>query len=840
MASKAGKTSGKRGARRSKDGSWSVAQDEGIWERLPGRTRHIAVVCVLIFVSAVFFAPATFGGRKLVGSDTVQSRAMAKSLVDYRERTGEYALWATNLFSGMPGYMISYPKAVVQVDSIVSWAGRHIWPTVHFMLFLGGVYVLVFLLTTNRLAALIAALAAGLTTYVPIILSVGHSTKFAAIAWVPWLLAAFRYALKRPGWIAAGLFAILLAAELRAGHPQISYHAAWLIAIWWIVDGVGSAREGRLRQFATATAVLAFGVVLALVLVAQPYMVQFEYKQFSTRGGSAAVAESAGLSWDYAMSWSQGKLELLTLFVADLFGGGSGLYWGDKPPTEGPHYLGGIVLLLALIAVAGRRERVVWGLALGALILTLFALGKNAAWINRPLFDYFPLFSAFRAPEMWLHMVELSLAILAGLGAAYVVDKRADGRRKKTVLTTAGCLLGVSLILTLGGESMLSFQRPGEDAQAAMQLAARENVSPADPGVQREVRQYMMRVREERVEAFKADAVRTTVFLVIASVLLWLYFRGKARGWALLATLAALVLFDLWGVGKRHLSSDDFTDGSIDSKVAMYRFDQFIIDKVAEAGGPGHFRALSLEASPTNWARPAFHYETSGGYNAAKLQVYQELIDNVLFDPATGLPTEIGLDLTATRYVVFNRPLPGARGVYSDPTGMSVWERAERRPRNHFVGRFLLAETDEETYARLNDPAYDPIVEAVVRTEPGLEPAPIDSTSTTSVSLMAYGPREIKWDVETDRARLFVTSEVYYPAGWRAFVDDAEVPIIRTNHAFRSVAVSPGRHTVKMTFNPERHFTSVWITTVAALLVYGALAVLLGFAWVRRRQKRGE
>ncbi len=839
MASK-GKASSKRGARRTKGGAVVEPASGGFWSHLPVRTQHLTLLAVLLAVSAVFFAPATFEGKTLVGSDTLQSRAMAKSMVDYHNETGEDALWATNLFSGMPGYLIMYPRVALQIDNIMFWFRRHLWPTAQFFLLLAGVYVLVYTLSSNPLAALIAALGAGLTTYIPIILAVGHTSKFMAISWAPWLMTAFVYILRKPRLIGAAVFAILLAVELRAGHPQITYYAAWLFGLWWIVEAVAAFRSGASKQFVSASAVLALGTVLAILMVAQPYWAQFEYKQFSTRGGGAVPGgESTGLAWDYAMNWSEGKVEILTLLIAGLFGGGSGTgaYWGVKPFTEGPHYLGGIILLLALIAIVGRRSRAVYGLTIGAFVLTLFSFGKHAAWFNRPFFDHFPLFSAFRAPEMWLHMVELSLAVLAGLGAAYLVGKDRDSNRKKNVLVSVGCVLGLSLFLTLGGNSMFSFERPGEGIRAAQQLAARQQLSPGDPAVQQAVARYLVNVKTAREDRFKSDAFRTTLILLLAAALIWLYFRGKVKPWALLSVLALLVLIDLWGVGKRHLTEANYTDGTVDDQIQEYGFDRFILDRIDEAGGAGHFRALSLEQSPVNWARPAFFYETSGGYNAAKLQVYQDFIDNIFFDKATGQPTLLGLDLSATRYVVSDHPILGLSVAYRDPSGWLVLERSGGRARTGFVGEFSVITDAEETYAALKSGVFDPELQAVVAEDPGISMAPVDSSSTVDVALETYGPREIVWDVETDAPRLLVTSEVFYPAGWKAFVDNSEVPILQTNHTFRSVAVPAGAHQVRMVFDPRAHELSSWIAIIATIFVYGWLVLFAGFVWFRNKKK---
>ncbi|MFV1981774.1 MAG: YfhO family protein, partial [Rhodothermia bacterium] len=292
------------------------------------------------------------------------------------------------------------------------------------------------------------------------------------------------------------------------------------------------------------------------------------------------------------------------------------------------------------------------------------------------------------------------------------------------------------------------------------------------------------------------------------------------------------------GVGKRYLPSDAYVEGSFEKYIPEYDFDRFIKEKVKEAGGSGRFRTLSLENSPTDWARPAYFYEISSGYNAAKLRVYQDLINHLGIGGQGRPPNETMLDLTGTRFIVGRDPLPGTTPVFSDQsTGLTVFERPRDRwgARTHLVDSVVVVSDAAAVLTELKRPTFDRQEIAILLTDPG-PLGRIDSTSVAEVELTSYTAHEAEWSVKSDARRLLVSSEIYYPAGWTATVDGEATEILQVNHAFRAVIVPAGEHVVRMKFRPESHFRGVWISLISTILVYGVLAVLIGFYFVRRRR----
>ena len=814
-------------------------------DRLDGRTRHIVCIGVLFVVAFGFFAPAVFSDRSLIGDDTVRWRAMAEYMLDYEEETGRQALWAPNAFGGMPGYMIAYAEQVPQLDDIPAWLRKAIWPVSHFLVLLLGAYFLAFFLTKDRLAGALAAVAYGLTTYMTFILIAGHNTRFITLCFAPWLVLAFVAALRRPSLLAALLFAIALGINLRGGHVQMTYYLAFLLGVWWVVEAVYAGMRKDWKPFGMATAWLALGGVLGFLLVAQPYLLHFEYKTFTIRG--AVDAALSGLDWAYAMGWSQGRGELVTLLAADAYGGASPTYWGPKPFTSGPHYVGPIVLLLAAFAVRQWRNRGVLVLSLMALFATLFSLGSHFALLNRFMYEHFPLFNAFRAPESWLALTAFALALLSAFGLHGLGrDTGPDGdpAARRTFRWIFGGVSGLLLVFMLLPGAFYDFERAGEEAQVTQALLSQQpDISPNDPRLAPAVRSYLDEQHALREDTFRSEMRRSLFFLLLAGGMILLFQMGKAPRWVLQAALVLLVAVDLWGVGRRYFNKDDLVRANaVEEQIPTYDVDNYILGQQEAAGGPGHFRVLSLEAgSPFQHARPSYHYESVGGYHAAKLRLAQDYIDELYADPVTRLPNANALDLLGVRYVISPSPLPGLEVVHQgEQTGLFVLENMDVPPRAWLVGETEVAPDPPAAWARLRDPAFDLRRTALLYESLAVDPAPVDSVSIANVRMLSWSLHEIVLDVATDAPRLLVLSEVFYPAGWRATVGGEEAPILQVDHMLRGVPVPAGAHEVVLRFDPPRHRLGVAVGAVSTALVYGGVVMLLAMGWRRRRQQLGS
>lgn len=827
-----------------------VSRETTLWEKQPGWVQHAICVAFLIIVSVGFYSSTTLGGRTLVGGDTVEWRATAQAMLEYQEATGVRPEWSPNVFGGMPGTMILSGSRVPGVDTLMSGLrSMGLWPVAHFLSLLIGTYLLVHLLTRSKLAGVIGAVGYGFTTYLPIILTAGHNTKFIALCYAPWLLLAFAALVRRApetGKMMSGLlvflFAIAAAVNLRAGHIQITYYVVIAAGIWWIAEGISASREERLRTFLASTGLLVLGSALALAMVADPYIAQAEYKAYTIR----ATGPGGGVAWEYAMAWSQGFGELLTLVIANAYGGGGGTYWGEKIFTAGPHYVGPVVMLLAIVGAIGVTRRSVLAFAVASVVMVLFSLGENLPLLNRPAFELLPLFNAFRVPETWLSIVALLLALLAGWGAYYIqrreVTQEAETRKRRVVLGTGAALTLLIGGLWLMGGGPLTFEKPNEGAQVAQAIAQQNGISPADPQVRQATARYLEDVTDERASMFASDALRSLLILGLGLALLAARLWKDTPAWVVLGGLAILVTFDLWGVDRRYYNDDSPSlqrSSRLTAQIQPTDADRFVIARVDAAGGSGHFRVL-----PANWsqnAKPSYFYESVGGYHGAKLALIQDYFDRLLPDDSTGLNRN-ALRLLSTRYTVLPGAVPGTTPVFQDEqTGLVVSIDSTALPRAFFVDSVAVA-LDDQAIEQIRNSDTD-LARVAFIPEPIEGVVPDDLTGAApdsgavSVDLERFEPDEIVYQVQTDRPRLLVFSEVYYPAGWTATVGQEAAPIVRTNFLLRGVPVPAGEHIVTLRFQPESRRQGVLISWIASLFVYiGAMGVG-GLVWYRRGQK---
>ncbi len=836
----------------SKRYSASRIRGDSFWTRLSPTARHSACLGLLLVVAVSFYAPMLFQGKAIHASDSIGWRAKANALIEHEEETGEQALWNPNVYSGMPAFVMKYETAVPQLDDVASAARSFAWPVSHLLFLLVGVYLLVFYLTRNHFSGLLSALAFGFTTYLPIILGAGHNTKFIALAFAPFVVLTFVYTLRNPSLIGGLLFAGALAIDLRAKHPQITYSVLMMLLVWWIVEFVLAWREEELPSFAKSTGWLGLGTGLALLMVAQPYLSIYEYKQYSVRGGGAVAGGTGnggggGMGWERAMQWSQGPKELLTLVIANAFGGGGQTYWGPKTFTEGPHYVGGVVVALSGLAVWRVRSRTTWGLGAGILFTILLALGKHAAWLNWPMFEYFPFFDAFRAPETWLSVSALGMAILAGIGLDYCLtwedDRQAREETSRSMLYVLGGVLGLVLLLRVGPGVFFDFEKEGERERLVQAIQQqRPDLSIESQQVQQFIRKQLQEQKDERRSAFTADATRTLMAVGVVLFLLWLYRRESLAAWGAGGLVVLVVLIDLWGVDRRHLGEEQFSDQpETVSQIPTYPFNRFIKDREQEVGGPGHFRVFPLQTpysqDPSNDAITSYHHESAGGAHPAKLLRYENYLDHVLGlarDKELRLNT---MDLLSTRYVLAQQEIPGMEVAFEDEeSGTLVLENPDAVPRGFFVGETEVVDGTEATWERLRAQSFDPEKTALLPKALDAPVTPIDSSSTEDVELESFSLEEITWSVETDAPRLFVASEVYYPAGWNAYLNGEQVPIHRVNYLLRGVHVPEGEHTLEMRFEPKSHRYGTWISGVSTVLVYAGVLLLLGMAYRRRKE----
>jgi hypothetical protein len=819
--------------RRRNDRNEPTTSPADAWSGLSSRVQH--AICLLFLAAlAVVLIPDLWQGKQLVQHDVIQWRAGAESLQQYNDNTGEQALWSTNMFSGMPAYVISGISRYPSLDNLLNYVRGWDFAWIYLFMLLTGAYLFLIQMGASKLAAVFGATIIGFTTYIPIIIGAGHNTKFWAYVWIPWMFMGYR--LMTTGRLAEGiaLFTFFFMLNVRAGHPQVTYYFLFLLLIWWMFETYTQIKQKDFRGVLTHTGLLTVGGLAAAISVLPRQLALLEFTPHSIRGGSAlAETASTGLSTEYAFVWSQGWGELLTLIVPNLYGG-SMLYWGPKPFTSGPHYLGALAFLFLLFALFRYRDRITQVFLLSGLVGLLFSLGNHFTLLNEFMFQWFPLFNKFRTPEMWLMLTCFSLAVPATLALDTLFRER-DGWSSKQVWGAIGGAIAIGLLLIVISGSTLRFEKPGEVESIARQIAQQNQISEQDDRVRRAAINYVVEIREERQDAARKDVFRYLLLIAGAGAAIWLFRSEKVPASYALAGIVLLSSLELVQVGKRYIPEQSFmnrTDNTlVDYIEGSRRSAEDWLQQAVDSGEGWEWRVLPLSENPFNNAIPSYFYASAGGYTAAKMSNYQDIIDHALFSGPMGINTRV-LDMLNIRYLMVGGriSLPGFLPVH-ESDGRVIYENTNVLPKAWFVEKVLQPDSRREAMQLLNDPQIDLSVVAVVETGGTLQSS--FNTDEVSVSVGMYSPHRIELATNAPNGGFLVLSEVFYAPGWSAYANGIEIPIHTANYVLRGLEVPPGIQEIVMEFEPEWLQMSKTVSLIFHLMVHFML-IFAGWTAYRR------
>ncbi len=811
------------------------------FQNLPASRQHIIALAILFVIPLILFFDTTLGGKELQRHDITQYRAAVESVYEYQEQFGEEPLWANNIYGGMPSYVIAIEKAVPHLDNLDRYF-KTIYPAFQFWVLLGGMYFFLTLMGFKPLTACFGSIIFGLTSYFPIIIIAGHTSKFVALGFIPWLLSGYWMLMKKEKKL-LGLFIITvaMALEIRAGHPQITYYYFYLIGGLFIFDSYRMIQEKRTKTWITLGLLLAAGVLIGALGNAEKVLALQEYAHYSLRGGSA-VQGTTTMDTGYAFGWSQGISETLTLLIPDLFGGSGAEYWGPKTFTSGPHYFGAVAFVFFVIALFKVREKNMFVfLAVGTLGI-LFAWGGNFLILNQFAFDYIPFFNKFRAPETWLVLTVLCYTVVAVYGFNWLLDFTAHKAASfKQLYAPIGTILATLLILFIGVNSM-SFIKQGEVANIANQIAQQNQVSVNNPQVQQQANNYVKsRLVPEREEKAKGDILRLALFIIITTGLVFAISNSKIGLSIGSFILIILISFDMINVDQRYMPEQNFVASNINPvnylESQRRDIDQFIEGHISE-NSTYPYRVFPLLDSPFQNATGAYFYPIIGGYTAAKLSVVQDVLmaqDGPLFSGPSGINLGL-LALLNTKYITYNQPLgiPGLTPVFRGNSGV-VLQLDEVLPKAFFVDSTITTNDPVDAYNHLYPGVIDFSNTAVIE-DFTAETSP-DSSSSVEVSYYT-GP---EMTIKTSRSKpgFLVISEIYYPEGWEALLDGEEIPIHKTNYLLRGVQVPAGEHTLEFDFKP-RSIALGSSLSMFSLVTQLILGLFLAFTFFKNRNAKAE
>ncbi|MEX0686559.1 MAG: YfhO family protein [Balneolales bacterium] len=812
------------------------------WLNLSLKTRHIICLVFLFLLPIIMFTDTIIGDQKFMAHDSIQWRAGAESIIEHRENYGEDAIWATHMFAGMPAYLIYYSKAVPHIDTLVFFSFNEILPMMPYFVLLSGSYFFFVLMGLSPLSACIGAVLLGFTTYFPIIIGAGHNTKLYAISWIPWLAIGYWIISRKNIWI-IGLFAFALALnlEFRANHPQITYYFAIFFLIWWIYDTWFAYKEKRFPDWVKRSFVLAGAIIIAIICNVQPYWSYMEYSPYSIRGGSE-LSQDDGLEEDYAMAWSQGRGELLTLIIPGIMGGSSveGTYWGPKTFTSGPHYFGAIGFLLFILGLVKSAHRIRF-LFLGIGVLAIFfALGENFMLLNSLMFDFFPYFNRFRAPETWLVVTIFSFTIVAALGAEWLLKFANEKTQSlKSLYNPLGIVVGLGLIFLLGSNTLLSFEKENEVRQLANQIASQQNVAPTNPQVQQRVSQYIdNELKPDRRDKARSDTMRYLIIVLLGSGLIIFMWQRKIPASYAGIGLLIITAFDLISVGNRYIDDNSKMPKSVERESIIEQqrrpLDTYMEDGVKTEQNY-EYRVFPLLDNPFSNAVPGYFYPSLGGYSGAKMSVYQDLINHSFFVGDEGLNLPL-LNMLNVKYISYNQPLglPGYNVAYQGDDGY-VLENQNVLPKAFFVDSLVYANSPQEAIDVINTPEFDPSSFAVIETDQNFE---ISADPNASVEVTHYDARRITMETESETDGFVVLSEIYYPQGWKATLNNEKTEIYKTNYALRGIFVPAGEHQLHLEFAPNSHILGGRISWIGNLFLILIGAFGIGFYYLGKSKER--
>jgi hypothetical protein len=804
---------------------------------------HLLAVLIFIVISVAYFYPV-LEGKVLNANDSTVAHNSSKEIIDFRAKYGEEPLWTNSMFSGMPAYLISTKftgNLMRYADSLLKFLKL---PVASIFLTILGFYVLLLFFKVDTWLAVAGAIAYGFSTYFFFILAAGHNTKAFAIAYMAPMIGGIYYSYRHNAIKGALITTFFLSLEILANHPQITYYSFLCILVFIIAEFVFSVRKKEIAAFIKSSVILIIPVLLSVGMNFSSLFTTYEYGKYSTRSksdlGTKDSNKTSGLDKDYITQWSYGVDETLTLLIPN-FKGGANIpfdrnsetvtvlrknnasqyvnqfqkYWGSQPWVDGPVYVGAIVFflfILGLIIIKGQEK---WWLLAATLLSVMLAWGKNFMPLTNFFLDYFPGYSKFRAVTMTLVIAEFCIPLLGILALRDIFNGTIA---KKDILKGIKIAFGIT-----GGLTLLFVLFPG---------FAGSFISPAEQQSQIPAWLSSALISDRKI-LLRTDALRSFILILLSTTLILAFYYNKIKREYAIALLALLFLTDMWFVDKRYLNADKFMRKEVKVKLSAPSVADNAILK-----DESYYRVLNLAVSPFNDASTSLYHKSIGGYHGAKLKRYQELIDsslarNINLIRAVGSNAKSPEDFQAvfystpainmlnTKYVIYNPEAPPL--VNLNALG-NAW----------FVEIPIIVENANEELSRLNkiDPSRQAIIDKRFKDQVKNSGYPI--AEEDKIEIKSYQPNELVYTSTAHGEMLALFSEIYYPAGWKSYIDGKESTYFRANYVLRGMTIPAGNHEIKFVFEPSSYIVGNKISLASSLLF---ILILAGYFLAKMKMK---
>lgn len=830
---------------------------------------YIAVSLVVFIVLAFLYSTPVFSGKQLFQHDIVQYRGGAKELLDYRANTGNETYWSDSMFGGMPTYQMGSQfkgDIIKKIDSNLNFMPR---PVNYLFLLFAGFFLLGMVVVRNWKYALLGATFFGLSTYFYIIIAAGHNGKVNTIEYFAPLLAGILLVYIRKqyiwGFIVTTLF---MGLQIAANHPQMTYYLFLALGFLFLSELIRAIQKKTpMKHFLISSGIIAAACIIGVGMNSQRIMANSEYVKETVRGkqildNDSHTSGKSGMDKESMLMWSYGRMETLNLFIPRLMGGGSQepegkeimnrvqelvqenvgsqaemdriskgfsgvTYWGDQPGTSGPAYQGAIVCFLALLGFFFALKKYRYWI-LGASILTiLLAWGSNFMPLSDFFIDYVPFYNKFRAPSSILVVVELLFPLIAilGLYRFFTDEKLTEEYKQKILLYVGGGTLGFLLILLIFGKSLLGF--------------ATENEKTYFPPF---LLDYLV---DERYKLFRIDAIKAFIYVAIAAAALFLTLKKKLNQNIALVVIGVVSLFDLWSVNKRYLNDENYVDKIFAENPFQTESSDLLAEKVQ--GNPNlesilsnvninktletiaekdktHYRIYNQTLGVTSETNTSYFKASIGGYHAVKLRRYDDVL-NEYINSIDSVKTPNVLNLLNAKYMVFGGP-DQPQVVPNPKANGNAW----------FVSDLKFVDSPNQEIKSIGTIDNKKIAVIASSDKSYFDNKPVQADSTAFINLTKYQPNELEFKSQSKTPQLAVFSEVYYPHGWKMFVDEKEVPYIKADYLLRAVHVPAGNHHIRMVFEPEVIEKGKWLS----LLSFGLFILLAAFGifWMNKNRKK--
>ena len=793
---------------------------------------HLLAVAVGAILVMLFFSPLFFENKIIDQNDIFQGIGAGEEAKQFRQETGEEALWTNSMFSGMPAYLIniSYSGELIKYIHQLLSLGMPSTAQVIFLAYL-SFYILLISFRVHPLLAIAGAIAYSFNTFNLVSVEAGHIWKVRAIAYMPLVVAGVQLVFSNTKkWLAIGVLSIAVALELYANHLQITYYLFLFLVVFGIIQLINTIKQKSWGTFSKNVAALILAAILGVGANAARIWTTLEYSPYSTRGTSeltsttTGTSQSSGLEKDYVFNWSYGIVESFTLLIPNFSGGASAMpldtdshlaealssrgagpaqireqitrvptYWGDQPAVAGPSYAGAMILFFVVVAWFTVERPIRNWLLIAAGFGLILSWGKNLEWFNYLMFDHFPAYNKFRSVSMAMVMLLLALPLLGTLGLDRLVKSDSTDKNRQLIIA-AGSVAGLCLLMALFSGVLFDFR--GAIDSRLSQLPD----------------WYVSAIRMDRKSMLISDAFRSLFFIGLAATTLWLFLQKKIKLMVFGLLVISFTMGDFLIVGKRFFDDAKYIRGAKQHTINPTAADE----EIQKLAGNTHYRVLNLQ-DPFNEAYTSAFHSSIGGYHGAKMKRYMELISYAIAPEMNNLINGLrGGNADFSNFNTIN--MLNAQFIKYGPSRENILPNPAAYGNAWFTNDVLLVSSADEEITAVNSLSSE--TEAVVN-QTKFSNIQDSYEGTGSIELTDYQPNRMTYQSNSQGDGLAVFSEIYYPKGWRATIDGQPTAIIQANYVLRALEVPSGSHEIVFSFEPASYYTGNILTLVFSIIMFG-------------------